>query len=215
MVWYSYLLKNFPQFVVIHTVKGFGVVNKAEVDVFSKIKQPKMWSLLSEYPVLSKCSLKIPQCFRAYDAFKTMVSFLVLDSINIWPSGWLKRTEYAIITQSRIYDHVLSQQITRTHFKSQSILLIGHSRIGQHISSKGVGKSLLSSKVHISSKHIFLQKHYIFLQKGWESSLLSQLHLWVIHIENKYPFIALKANIWIMKSVKNLAKLVEGESLNT
>ena len=31
MVWYSYLLKNFPQFVVIHTVKGFGVVNKTEV----------------------------------------------------------------------------------------------------------------------------------------------------------------------------------------
>ena len=34
MVWYSHLLKNFPQFVVIHTVKGFSVVNEAEVDVF-------------------------------------------------------------------------------------------------------------------------------------------------------------------------------------
>ena len=34
MVWYSYLLKNLPEFVVIHTVKGFGVVNKAEIDVF-------------------------------------------------------------------------------------------------------------------------------------------------------------------------------------
>ena len=34
MVWCSHLLKNFPQFVVIHTVKGFGIVNKAEVDVF-------------------------------------------------------------------------------------------------------------------------------------------------------------------------------------
>ena len=34
VVWYSHLLKNFPQFVVIHTVKGFIVVNKAEVDVF-------------------------------------------------------------------------------------------------------------------------------------------------------------------------------------
>ena len=34
MVWYSHLFKNFPQFVVIHTVKGFSVVNKAEVDVF-------------------------------------------------------------------------------------------------------------------------------------------------------------------------------------
>ena len=34
MVWYSHLFKNFPQFVVIHTVKGFIVVNKAEVDAF-------------------------------------------------------------------------------------------------------------------------------------------------------------------------------------
>ena len=34
MVWYSHLLKNFPQIVVIHTVKGFSVVNEAEVDVF-------------------------------------------------------------------------------------------------------------------------------------------------------------------------------------
>ena len=34
MVWYSHLLKNFPQFIVIHTVKGFGIVNKVEIDVF-------------------------------------------------------------------------------------------------------------------------------------------------------------------------------------
>ena len=34
MVWYSHVLKNFPQFVVIHRVKGFGIVNKAEIDVF-------------------------------------------------------------------------------------------------------------------------------------------------------------------------------------
>ena len=33
MVWYSHLLKNFPQFIVTHTVKGFGIINKAEVDV--------------------------------------------------------------------------------------------------------------------------------------------------------------------------------------
>ena len=37
MVWDSHLLKNFPQFVVIHTVKGFGIVNKAEVDVFLEL----------------------------------------------------------------------------------------------------------------------------------------------------------------------------------
>ena len=37
MVWYSHLLKNFPHFVLIHRVKGFGIVNKAEVDVFLQL----------------------------------------------------------------------------------------------------------------------------------------------------------------------------------
>ena len=37
MFWYSHLFKNFPQFVVIHTVKGFGIVNKAEIDVFLEL----------------------------------------------------------------------------------------------------------------------------------------------------------------------------------
>ena len=37
MVWYSHLFQYFPQFIVIHTVKGFGIVNKAEVDVFLEI----------------------------------------------------------------------------------------------------------------------------------------------------------------------------------
>ena len=37
MVWYSHLLKNFPQFIVIHTVKGFGIVNTAEIDAFLEL----------------------------------------------------------------------------------------------------------------------------------------------------------------------------------
>ena len=37
MVWYSYPLKNFPQFIVIHTVKDFGIVNKAGIDVFLEL----------------------------------------------------------------------------------------------------------------------------------------------------------------------------------
>ena len=35
MIWYAHLFQNFPQFIVIYTVKGFGIVNKAEIDVFS------------------------------------------------------------------------------------------------------------------------------------------------------------------------------------
>ena len=45
MVWYSHLFQNFPQFVVIHTVKGFGIVNKAEIDVFLEL------SWFFDYPV--------------------------------------------------------------------------------------------------------------------------------------------------------------------
>ena len=37
VVWYSHLFQNFPQFIVIHTVKGFGIVNKAEVDIFLEL----------------------------------------------------------------------------------------------------------------------------------------------------------------------------------
>ena len=37
VVWYSHLFKNFPEFVVIHTVKGFGIINKAEIDVFLEL----------------------------------------------------------------------------------------------------------------------------------------------------------------------------------
>ena len=39
MVWYSQLFKNFSQFVVIHIVKGFGIVNKAKVDVFLEVSR--------------------------------------------------------------------------------------------------------------------------------------------------------------------------------
>ena len=37
MVWYSHLSQNFPQFILIHTVKGFGIINKAEIDVFLEL----------------------------------------------------------------------------------------------------------------------------------------------------------------------------------
>ena len=43
VVWYSHLFMNFPQFVVIHRVKGFGIVNKAEVDVFLELSNINMF----------------------------------------------------------------------------------------------------------------------------------------------------------------------------
>jgi len=64
VVWYSHLLKNFPQFVVIHTVEGFGVVNKAEVDVFLELScffndPMDVGNLISGSSAFSKSSLNI------------------------------------------------------------------------------------------------------------------------------------------------------------
>ena len=63
VVWYSYLLKNFPQFVVIHTVKGFSVVNVAEVDVFLELScffyhPTVIGNLISGTSAFSNSSLK-------------------------------------------------------------------------------------------------------------------------------------------------------------
>ena len=64
MVWYSHLFQNFPQFVVIHTVEGFGIVNKAEIDIFygtlSLFDDPAdVGKLISGSSAFSKTSLNI------------------------------------------------------------------------------------------------------------------------------------------------------------
>jgi len=64
VVWYSHLLKNCPQFIVIHTVKGFGIVNKVEVDVFLKLScffdyPMDVGYLISGSSTISKTSLNI------------------------------------------------------------------------------------------------------------------------------------------------------------
>ena len=64
MVWYSHLLKNFPQLVVIHTVKGFGIVDKAEVDVLLELScffndPTDVGNMMSSSFAFSKSSLNI------------------------------------------------------------------------------------------------------------------------------------------------------------
>ena len=64
MVWYSYLFQNFPQFIVIHTVKGFDIVNKAEIDVFLGLScfiydPADVGNLISGSSAFSKTSLNI------------------------------------------------------------------------------------------------------------------------------------------------------------
>ena len=62
VVWYSHLFQNFPQFIVIHTVKGFGIVNKAEIDVFLELScffnnATDVGNLISGSSAISKTSL--------------------------------------------------------------------------------------------------------------------------------------------------------------
>ena len=64
MVWYSHLFKTFPQFVVIYTVKGFGIVNKAEIDVFLELScffddPTDVSNLISGSSAFTKSSLNI------------------------------------------------------------------------------------------------------------------------------------------------------------
>ena len=64
MVWYSHLFQNFPQFIVIHTVKGFGIINKAEIDVFLGLScifgdPADVGNLISGSSAFSKTSLNI------------------------------------------------------------------------------------------------------------------------------------------------------------
>ena len=64
VVWYSHLLKNFSQFIVIHTVKGFGIVNKAEIDAFLELScflddPVDVGNLISGSSAFSKSSLNI------------------------------------------------------------------------------------------------------------------------------------------------------------
>ena len=78
MVWYFHLFKNFPQFVVIHIVKGFDVVNKAEVDVFLELlcffnDPTDVGKLISGSSAFSKSSL---------DIWKFMVHMLLKPSLE-------------------------------------------------------------------------------------------------------------------------------------
>ena len=64
MVWYAHLLKNFPQFIMIHTVKGFSIINKAEIDVFLELScffddPADVGNLISGSSAFSKPSLNV------------------------------------------------------------------------------------------------------------------------------------------------------------
>ena len=78
MVWYSDLWMNFPQFIVTHTVKGFGIVNKAEVDIFLELSgffndPTEVGNLITGYSAFLKSNLNI---------WKFMVHVLLKSGLN-------------------------------------------------------------------------------------------------------------------------------------
>ena len=112
VVWYSYLFQNFPQFIVIHTVKGFGVVYKAEIDVFLELScffndPANIGNLTSGSSAFSKSSLNIWKClvyillkpsfenFEHYfagmwDEYNSMVvwTFFAITFLWDWNENW-------------------------------------------------------------------------------------------------------------------------------
>ena len=70
MIWYFHLFQNFPQFIVVHTVKGFGIVNKAEIDVFLELScffsdPADVGNLISGSSAFSKTSLEVHDSLTA------------------------------------------------------------------------------------------------------------------------------------------------------
>ena len=88
VVWYSHLFQNFPQFIVIHTVKGFGIVNKAEVGVFLELScffdEPvNVGNLISGSSAFSKSSLNIWK-FTVYVLLKPGLENFELYFASMW-----------------------------------------------------------------------------------------------------------------------------------
>ena len=66
VIWYTHLFQNFPQFIVIHTVEGFGIVNKVEVDIFLEFScffgdPADVGNLISGFSAFSKTNLNIKE----------------------------------------------------------------------------------------------------------------------------------------------------------
>ena len=88
VVWYSHLFKNFPQFVMIHTVKGFGIVNKAEVDIFLELSHffddpTDADNLISASSAFSKSSLNI-WSFMVHVLLKPSLENFELYFASVW-----------------------------------------------------------------------------------------------------------------------------------
>ena len=98
VVWYSHLFQSFPQFIVMHTVKGFGIVNKAEIDVFLEcscfLNDPDVGNLISCSSALSQISLNNWELFLFWLCLLILsgvISSLISSSIlgTYWPGEFI------------------------------------------------------------------------------------------------------------------------------
>ena len=82
VVWYSHLFKNSPQFVVIHTVKGFGIINEAEIDVFP------------DFPCFLHDPTNVGNLISDSSAFSKSILYIWEFSVHIWSKPSLKDFEH-------------------------------------------------------------------------------------------------------------------------
>ena len=119
VVWYSHLSQNFPRFIVIHTVKGFGIVNKAEIDVFLELScffddPANVDNLISGSPAFSKTSLNIRE-FTVHVLLKPGWSILSITLLACEMS--------AIVPQ---FEHSLALPFFRIGMKTDLFQSCGH-----------------------------------------------------------------------------------------
>ena len=119
MVWYSHLLQNFPQFIVIHKVKGYGIVNAAEIDVFLELfcffhDPVDVGNLLSGSSAFSKTNLNI---------WKIMVHVLLkpgLENFELTFSSPVATAEFSkfagILTAALSQHHLSGSEIAQLEF---------------------------------------------------------------------------------------------------
>ena len=117
VVWYSHLFKSFPQFFVIHKVKGFGTVNKVEVDVFLELScffddSTDVCNLISGSPAFSKSTLNIWN-FTVHILLKFNINFIWSMMFNILLLPWI----IAIISKGSpsLYPWPLQSECTQQH----------------------------------------------------------------------------------------------------
>ena len=163
MVWYSHLFQNFPQFIVIHTVKGFGIVNKAEIDVFLELScffndPADVGNLISGSSAFSKTSLNIWR-FTVHVLLKPGLEnfehyFTSMDHNKLWK----------ILKEIGIPDH-LTCLLRNLYAGQEATVRTGHGTTDWFQIGKGVRKGCILSPCLFN-----LYAEYIMRNAGLEEA---------------------------------------------